>query len=589
MSYSKQTWTNDVSKLNATRLAYIEDGIEAAAADADSAQVDAAAAVVTADAIEARANATQQVFNVTEYASVQAAVNAASASGGVVYFPQGTYNLTSQVVVANSGVVLKGAGPSQTIITQGSGTGNILIQGSEGSAVNLNANATAGDTTLTLTSTSGLAANDFLSLYSAADWPNTTNSSKQGEIVRVKSVDSGTVITLWGRIEDSYTTSNTGAVRKLSLLDGIGVFDLTIRNPTPATLALPALNLKWLRSAAIRNCTFDKIDGQGVTTTAVIDSHFDNLRFYDLTDDTANSRFGYGVAFTGPSQNNVASNLMMRGGRHCVTHGGSSRGIPRHNRTCNSRAVGMTAAAFDTHVESSHNTFSDCEVWGQFGSSEGYGFSLNGPYSTLIGCKGGYLRQSVVAVNDDASNAVILGCQFGPLITGQNAVFNQGASTSIIGCLFQDIPSTAINNDASGAVFVDESTRFVNCATPVGGTTTTGITWNQPRPRRAITYSASMTPDGRAWWQVIPVTNNTAFTVNNPANPQTGQTMLLEIRNTIGGAGSIGTVTWGSAYRWHADTAPVMPADTFRIVLTLGYTGTHWVQLCPAATGIPNS
>ena len=32
MAYTKQTWTNDVSKLNATRLNYIEDGIEAAVA-----------------------------------------------------------------------------------------------------------------------------------------------------------------------------------------------------------------------------------------------------------------------------------------------------------------------------------------------------------------------------------------------------------------------------------------------------------------------------------------------------------------------------------------------------------------------------
>lgn len=37
MAYTPQTWTNGVSKLNATRLNYIETGIEDAAADADAA------------------------------------------------------------------------------------------------------------------------------------------------------------------------------------------------------------------------------------------------------------------------------------------------------------------------------------------------------------------------------------------------------------------------------------------------------------------------------------------------------------------------------------------------------------------------
>ncbi len=37
MAYTKQTWTNDVSKLNATRMQYIEDGLEAAAIVADAA------------------------------------------------------------------------------------------------------------------------------------------------------------------------------------------------------------------------------------------------------------------------------------------------------------------------------------------------------------------------------------------------------------------------------------------------------------------------------------------------------------------------------------------------------------------------
>lgn len=45
-------------------------------------------------------------------ASVQLAINAASVSGGVVYFPPGTYRITDTLNITSSGVTLEGAGPS---------------------------------------------------------------------------------------------------------------------------------------------------------------------------------------------------------------------------------------------------------------------------------------------------------------------------------------------------------------------------------------------------------------------------------------------------------------------------------------------
>lgn len=49
MAYSKQTWTNDSSKLNATRMGYIESGIEATAIVADAAIAPGAGEIVNAD------------------------------------------------------------------------------------------------------------------------------------------------------------------------------------------------------------------------------------------------------------------------------------------------------------------------------------------------------------------------------------------------------------------------------------------------------------------------------------------------------------------------------------------------------------
>lgn len=519
-------------------------------------------------------------------AAIQAACDAAASNGGgIVWFPPGAgYKINSQVTVTASNVYLRGAGIGQSVIIQGSSTGNVAITGAEGSSIALTANATQGDTTLTMGSTTGLAANDYINLYSTANWPNTTNSSKQGEIVRIKSVDSGTVITLWQRIEDSYTTANSAAIRKLTLLDGCGASGLTIRNPTPGTLTIPGFSVKWVQNAIFSDCKFERLDGSGVSLQASVDSLVDNCHFRDLTDDVANARFGYGVNLNGPTKNCVVSNCVMRGGRHAVTHGGSDRGIPRHNRTHACRATHQSAAGFDTHIESSHNTFSDCEVWGQFGTTEGYGYALAGPYSTLLDCRGGFLRQSIISVDDFADRATIIGGRFGPQITGDNALFNQGASTSVIGALFEDCPSTCINNDTGGAIYVDPSTRFVNCTTPVGGTLATAITYNTVNNRFAITYSASMTPDMRAKHQVIVVTNGTAFTINNPTSSVTGMELVLEIRNTSGGA--MGAITWGGNFKMAG--AFTNPANGQRRTISFVYTGAHWLELHRAAADIPN-
>lgn len=520
-------------------------------------------------------------------AAVQAACDAAASNGsGIVWFPPGAgYKLNSQVTVTASNVFLAGAGIGQSVLIQGSSTGNVAITGAEGSSTALTANATQGDTTLTMGSTAGLAANDFLSLYSTANWPNTINSSKQGEVVRIKTVDSGTVITLWQRIEDSYTTANSAAIRKLTLLDGCGVSGLTFRNPTPGTLTLTGIAAKWLQNAVFRDLRFERLDGAAISLNTCVDSQVDSVYFRDLTDDIANSRFGYGVNLNGPTQNCNVSNAVMRGGRHCITHGGSDRGIPRHNRHYSCRATHMTAAGFDTHNESSHNTFSDCEAWGQFGTSEGYGYSLNGPYSTLLDCRGGFLRQSIIAINQFATNTVILGGRFGPQLSGDNGLFNQGTAGFVGGgAVFEDMPSTCINCD-SGDITIDPTVRFRNCTTPIGGTGVAGIARNFTWAARSLTYGTTIAVDQRAQINRITVTNNTAFTISNPTGTrQSGQFITFDVYNNSGGA--MGAITWSSQFKLAG--AFTNPATGQHRTITFWYDGTNWYEMNRAAADIPN-
>jgi hypothetical protein len=160
--------------------------------------------------------------------TIQSKINSCPA-GQVVLFPAGTWNLTSSIY-ANKGIVLRGAGPTKTIINLGSGT-NIFLgtsgSGNSGSyppnlgSTSWTGGLTKGSTVLTLGSTSGVAAGQRIVLdqhngsYVYPDGVEGTcvsgnscgrndnpvqfwgaESRSQPEMVEIQSVNSATQITI---------------------------------------------------------------------------------------------------------------------------------------------------------------------------------------------------------------------------------------------------------------------------------------------------------------------------------------------------------------------------------------------------------
>ena len=89
------------------------------------------------------------------------------------------------------------------------------------------------------------------------------------------------------------------------------------------------------------------------------------------------------------------------------------------------------------------------------------------------------------------------------------------------------------------------------------------------------TYSASMTFDvstGNTF--LVIVTNGTAFTINAPTNPVSGQEITVTIRNASGGA--LGAITWPTNFKMAAWTNP---ANGYSRSITLYYDGTaNWYE-----------
>lgn len=123
-----------------------------------------------------------------------------------------------------------------------------------------------------------------------------------------------------------------------------------------------------------------------------------------------------------------------------------------------------------------------------------------------------------------------------------------------------------------------------------GGSQTDGFEVNQNavcqplNDHIAVTYSASITIDASTGHQFqINVTNGTAFTINAPTNPTTGQRAKIQLRNTSGGA--MGAVTWNAVFKMPTFTAP---ATGFSRTVDMYYNGANWIVWQISTADVPN-
>ena len=130
--------------------------------------------------------------------------------------------------------------------------------------------------------------------------------------------------------------------------------------------------------------------------------------------------------------------------------------------------------------------------------------------------------------------------------------------------------------------------KEINCTNPIGaqakttGTMTLGAGFSATRV--APTYGASVAIDGSLGNTfAVTATNGTAFTVANPTNASTGQTITIQIRNTSGGV--LGAVTWDTLYKLAAWTSPATGNSR---AVTFLYDGTNWVEVGRVAADVPN-
>jgi len=119
---------------------------------------------------------------------------------------------------------------------------------------------------------------------------------------------------------------------------------------------------------------------------------------------------------------------------------------------------------------------------------------------------------------------------------------------------------------------------------------------NVSGPPVFVTYSASMTFDASqgSGEFIIPVTNGTAFTINNPVNATGGNQypkgakLVVTFVNTSGGA--MGAITWGSNFKLAAFTGPATTKNTSITFTNASVYGSAniWREVSRTAADVPN-
>jgi Pectate lyase superfamily protein len=482
-----------------------------------------------------------QVFNVKEFgaagdgvtddatALTRAIAAAVSAGGGVVFLPSGTYSVASQVTLSSQ-VRLVGAGFSEI---DGSGSSN------RGASCILRAFTGSSATLLVSGDDCGIDALDF-----------DNNAQGTGECVQVTGsrVDIG-----------SASFRNSGG-------DGLRI------GKTDTGVSAANANA-WTAKKVI-------VCGNAAAGMRVDDTNTDTSTSYPLG--LANANAGYCALVD--ARNNGTDGLQLGNCNDNVF----SMVVSQSNAGCGIRfkTDGTNAGPRCNHIlgnDCEANTGNDIQIDAATNPT-----AAPGLYNVVLGNRSVAVASRIV---DNSTGSWVSewvaglpyrayhhGSNLNTLSTTGNAGFNAYVGSNNAQVRFYGVASGTVDSIAGCAV-------RKNGAGEADGWRVNQYAVFQPYNNHlAVTYSTSITIDAAQGHTFqINATNGTAFTINAPSNPYTGQVIRIQIRNTSGG--SLGAITWDSVFKLASWTSP---STGFSRTIEFFYNGANWIEATRTAADIPN-
>jgi len=194
-------------------------------------------------------------------AAIQAAIDDANtAGGGIIFFPKGTYKISSSLTLY-SNIILQGVGGS-SIISLAIGNDAIAATGTaSGSGLALASDADAKQFDVVLADASSLSADDWIRIYSDDAFDGSATQT-QSEIRQIASI-AGNTLTLAERLAASYTVVNSAEVELLTMVENITVRNLKFLGGGDGENQY-GMTFTYCRNLKITNCDITDFYNRGI-------------------------------------------------------------------------------------------------------------------------------------------------------------------------------------------------------------------------------------------------------------------------------------------------------------------------------------
>tara|TARA_R110000764_G_scaffold15478_1_gene43842 strand:+ start:2304 stop:4280 length:1977 start_codon:yes stop_codon:yes gene_type:complete len=365
-------------------------------------------------------------------AAVQAAVNA---SAGKTLDGSGlTYKVTATITGVASDTSIENATfdfsaqPDVGGIDRG-----FDVSGSIGSPVSLTSNTAVDANTVVVGSTSSFVVDDLVFLTSNKVW-DALQGVVYGQYGRIKSVDSGTQLSLYEPVHLAFNTADSAAIAKVTSVKNVSFRNVKFIGANNLTQAQNALYIQYGEDCRIESCRFEYFDYLALGFFRCYKSIADKVSVFGAR----NAGNAYGIAVQGGCYACSVVNGFGEDTRHYVTLGDND-GINMFTLVDGCQVMSSKDAGLDSHAAGMFTTFSNNIISmssAQAGTSNHDGLVMQGANSicsgnTIIGAKGvgisfsmliGDGTPTTVRISD---NTVIMDDEgyIAPSTVGMNAIY----------------------------------------------------------------------------------------------------------------------------------------------------------------------
>ena len=264
------------------------------------------------------------------------------------------------------------------------------VQGSIATAVSLTASTAVDSSIVTVGSTSTFAADDLVFLTSNKVW-DAAQGVVYGQYARIKSVDSGTQLSLYEPVHLAFNTVDAAAIAKVTPVRNVSFKNVRFIGANNLTQTQNALYIQYGEDCRVESCRFEYFDYTALGFYRCYKSIADKVSVFAAR----NAGNAYGIAIWGGCYACSVVNGFGEDTRHYVTVGDND-GINMFTLVDGCQVMSSKDAGLDSHAAGMFTTFSNNMISmssDRAGTSNHDGLIMQGAHSicsgnTIIGAKG---------------------------------------------------------------------------------------------------------------------------------------------------------------------------------------------------------